>query len=385
MLRSGYGVTVVERMRSLDREYRGEILQPGGMELLAELGVLDGARARGGYPLRRFRLLEQERVLMDIDYRQLPPPFNFLLSIPQRHLLEELLTACGQHDGFRYLPGRSLSALLTSDGGVTGIMHGTGQDAQEVMARCVVGADGRYSKTRRLAGIGYTRIDHFAHDVLWFRVPAGAQPDFTVQVHRGHGNPVLMYDSYPGSVQLGWTLPHRGYRDVAARGVRYMRDEIIRVVPSYAAAVEESVRELTDLTLLDVFAGTADTWVRDGLVLIGDSAHTHGPMGAQGINLAIQDAVELHPVLVAALRADDTRASRLQPFAAARRPDIDAVISLQARQSQALLSQGGLADAVRPTVMRLLGRTPLYAKILNRIAFGRRPIAVRADLFSTPT
>ena len=52
----------------------------------------------------------------------------------------------------------------------------------------------------------------------------------------------------------------------------------------------------------------------DGLVLIGDAAHTHSPIGAQGINLAIQDAVLLHPHLVRSLRTGDFTAEAMAAF-----------------------------------------------------------------------
>src|SRR5205814_9377321 len=65
--------------------------------------------------------------------------------------------------------------------------------------------------------------------------------------------------------------------------------QIGRAVPEYADQIHEHVRALSDLTLLDVFAGCARRWAADGLLLIGDSAHTHSPIGAQGINLAVQD------------------------------------------------------------------------------------------------
>jgi 6-methylpretetramide 4-monooxygenase len=382
LLRSGHQVTVIERARSFQRDFRGEILQPGGMTLLDELQVLGPARERGGYPHSRFMLFERERVLMDIDYQELPEPHNFLLSIPQRHLLEELLIACRTHCGFSYLEGRSLSGLLKEGDRITGVVHGTGQDAAGVRARCVIGADGRYSKTRKLAGIGYSRKEVFAHDVLWFKIPVAAEPEHTIQIHRGEANPLLIYSSYPDAIQVGWTLPHKGYREVAAKGVDYVKNEIMRVAPArYVESMDNTVRELTDLTLLDVFSGTADTWVRDGLVLIGDSAHTHSPIGAQGINLAIQDAVELHPVLVGALRAGNTSRECLKAFEETRRPDIDAVIKVQVRQGKAMLSKGP-ADAIRPAVMKLLAHTPIYGKVLRQIAFGRRPIRLRSDLFS---
>ena len=56
------------------------------------------ARVRGAHELSRFQLVEHGQTLLDIDYRRLPAPCNYLLSIPQRHLLEELLDACRRHD-----------------------------------------------------------------------------------------------------------------------------------------------------------------------------------------------------------------------------------------------------------------------------------------------
>jgi monooxygenase len=353
------------------------------MLLLDQLGVLEGARARGGYPLRRFQLVEHGRVLMDIDYEQLPPPFDFLLSIPQRHVLEELLAACRRHEGFTYLEGRSVNSLSHNEAGaVTGVLSGRGDQQWSVRAHCTVAADGRYSKVRTLAGIHHTRTEAFEHDILWFKIPARGRSAHDIRVYRSDGNPVLIYDSYPGSIQIGWTLPHKGYKELTATGFDQLLDDIVRAVPIYADEIRASVTGIGDLSLLDVFAGSADEWVADGLVLIGDAAHTHGPIGAQGINLALQDAAVLHPVLIRSLADKDASKDVLAAYSRARRPDIDAVFSLQKRQSAAMLARHGLADRVRPLVARVLARTPLYRKILQQIAFGRTPVRVRQDLFS---
>ncbi len=193
---------------------------------------------------------------------------------------------------------------------------------------------------------------------------------------------MLIYDSYPDCVQIGWTLPHNGYRRLAEEGVESLRSRIAHAVPDYAEQVLDQVKTLNDLTLLDVFSGYADRWADDGLVLVGDSAHTHSPIGAQGINLALQDAALLHPVLMDALDSGDFGESALSRWVPERRKDIDAVFTLQARQSKAMLGGGSrLAGAVRPLAARALAHTPLYGKILRAIAFGARPITVRSDLF----
>ncbi|WP_067794022.1 FAD-dependent monooxygenase [Actinomadura formosensis] len=383
LVRSGVRVTVLERSRSFERDYRGEILQPGGLAVLDELGVLAGARDRGCHVHGRFQLVERGSVLLDINYGRLPEPFGYLLSIPQKHVLEELLAHCRAYEGFEYIAGAKVTRLITHEDTVVGACA----EDTTVLAHCVVGADGRFSKVRRLAGIEADRIDAFDFDVLWFKLPdPGSGADVpNVQIFRDSGSPVIVYRSWPGNLQIGWTLPHRGYRDIAARGIEAVRAEIARAVPAYAAQVEAGVRTPRDLTLLDVFAGGARTWVKNGLVLIGDAAHTHGPLGAQGINLALQDAALLHPVLLASLRAGDPGAPFLRRYEDERRPDIETVTRMQVMQAKGMISQGGLAARLRPRIAKVITRTPIGAKITRRIAFGPRPVRVRRDLFTART
>jgi monooxygenase len=383
LLRSGVRVTVVEKARGLDREYRGEILQPGGLALLDRLGVLRDARDRGACELTRFRLTDSRRVLMDFDYRRLPAPYDHLLSLPQRHLLQALLSRCERFEEFRHLPGHGVARLLEDGGAVRGVTTKGHDGARTVTARVVVGADGRYSKTRTLAGIANRRHDVFDMDVLWFKL--SADPTGVVRIHRGAGGPVIAYDSHPGSVQIGWTLPHHSYRETAARGIEHVREQVARSLPEYADRIRASVGALTDLTLLDVFAARAEHWVRDGLVLIGDAAHTHSPLGAQGINLAVQDAVVLHPVLVDALRRGTgaVGADLLAAYERERAADIDAVMRLQVMQSKGMFAEGRLAATVRPRIAKAVSRTPLGRRITRRIAYGNPAIQVREDLFTT--
>src|SRR3954447_24566231 len=92
LARSGVEVTLVEKSASMDREYRGEMLQPGGLAVLDGLGVLHAAKARGSHEHDRFQLFSHGRPVLGIDYpRMLPAPYNYLCSLPQRHVLEELL------------------------------------------------------------------------------------------------------------------------------------------------------------------------------------------------------------------------------------------------------------------------------------------------------
>lgn len=171
LLRSGVRVVLVERSPSAGRDFHGEILQPGGQRILDQLGVLDAARGRGAVALDGFQVLERDRLLLDIDYRRLDAPYNRLLALPQRHLLDELLTRCRRLPGFHYLGGHRIGSLLHTEqsGACAGVVvSGPGGRRTTVRAQVVVGCDGRFSKTRQLAGIASGRTEAFDQDVVWF-------------------------------------------------------------------------------------------------------------------------------------------------------------------------------------------------------------------------
>jgi monooxygenase len=384
LLRSGVRVTVLEKSTQLRREFRGEILQPGGQRILDALGVLGAARAAGACELDGFQLVDRDRVLLDIDYRQLPAPYDHLLAMPQRHLLQALLDACHALPGFDYFDGHRISGLEQRAGRVTGAVASGGGRRLTVHAPVVVAADGRYSKTRALAGIDAGRVEAFQHDLLWFKLDAPDRATHRVRVHRTEHRPVLVHDSHPDKLQIGWTLPHGGWPQLAARGLAEVKRELCTALPQFADLIEDTIGSLADLTLLDVFAGKAEEWVRDGLVLIGDSAHTHSPLGAQGINLALQDAAALHPVLLDALEAQDTSQTRFSPYLEARLPAVNGVMKMQQMQAKGMFGAGGpAADLLRGALAGVIRRSPLGVKITNRVAFGHPTVDVRTDLFTT--
>ncbi|MFJ9445094.1 FAD-dependent monooxygenase [Kitasatospora sp. NPDC101235] len=384
LLRSGTRVAVVERSKSLEREYRGEILQPGGLAVLEALGVLDAVRRRGGCELTGFQLCDRKRVLMDIDYTRLPAPHNRLLSLPQHHLLAELLAACEEFDTFRNLSGHPLRELVRGrSGAVAGVVAAATGGPVQVDAKLVVAADGRYSKARRLARIDAGRLDLFQQDVLWFKLHAPGGATGKVRIFRTGGSAVIVHDSHPDRLQIGWSLPHGSYNELAREGLPAVRARLCAALPDQAALIEEQLDSTKQLTLLDVFAGSAERWAADGLLLIGDAAHTLGPLGAQGINLALQDAVLAHPVVLRALDSGNVGAEALSAFERARRPDIERVLKMQKIQAKGMFAEPNpVADLIRPAVAGLIGRTPIGAKITRRIAFGNPDIRVRTDLFA---
>ncbi|WP_433516187.1 FAD-dependent monooxygenase [Nonomuraea sp. CA-143628] len=383
LVRSGVSVVMLEKSPLLTREYWGEILQPGGLAILDQLGVLDAARQRGGHELARFRFVDKGTTVLDIDYRSLPPPHNYLLSMPQRNLLAALLDAVRRYDRFVYRDGCRATELVHEDGRVRGVVGRGATGTTVVRARYVVGADGRFSPVRRLAGIPSGRRDVFDFDVLWVKLPATERTPPYAQIFRDGGTPLLAYPSWPDHLQLGWTVPHGGYAKIIAAGLEEVKARLGRAAPPYASLIDAAITSPADLSLLDVFAARAPRWAAPGLVLTGDSAHTHSPLGAQGINLAIQDAAVLHPLLLAALR-DRDEAVTIEEFERLRGPDIERMMRIQTMQARGMRSGGLKGRLARLFVARVLSRTPLFTKVTREIVYGNPNIRVATDLFLTP-
>lgn len=382
LLRSGARVAVVERSSTFSRDFRGEVLQPGGMRVLDELGVLGEARERGCHEHDRFVLLERGRPLLVSDYRALPGPYACLLSVPQQHVLDVLLGRCRDYPKMAYLGGNRVRSLLTDRGRIRGLECGGPSGRTTVLAHCIVGADGRYSKVRQLAGIATLRLDAFHQDVLWFKVNGRSAVVRDVQVFRETDSPVIAYTSHPNMIQFGWTLPHGGYAGLAEAGVAHIKHELRAAIPPYADLIDDEIGSMRDLNLLDVFSAMAAEWVRDGLVLIGDSAHTHSPIGAQGLNLAIQDAVLVHPVLIESLRRRDASAEFLSSFPRMRQPDIKRIARIQIMQSRMMLSTGWLAARARPVLARAVSHSPVFHRVQRHLAFGNPRIRISQHLFT---
>ena len=157
----------------------------------------------------------------------------------------------------------------------------------------LVGCDGARSTVRKMAGIGFT----------------GTDPEFT-----GYSVQVVLAD--PGALRPGRHHTEAGTYTYAPPGTIAMVDFdgglSHRADPITRDRVEEVLRKVsgTDVTLTALELAT--TWTdrafqateyRKGRVLLaGDAAHIHSPLGGQGLNLGLGDAMNLGWKLAATIR-----------------------------------------------------------------------------------
>lgn len=188
-------------------------------------------------------------------------------------------------------------------------------DGQRLDARLLVGADGALSWLRRQAGIAVTEEDYEQSGVV-----ANFQCE---RPHRG-----IAYQWFRRDGVLAW-LPLPGRRisivwssrnaDVPER-LAWSPAELAEAVAAAGGHALGRLKLITPPAAFPLKRRRALEWVRPGLVLIGDAAHSVHPLAGQGVNLGFRDARLLVAMLANGGNPGELR--RLQAYALRRVEDV---------------------------------------------------------------
>ncbi len=194
-------------------------------------------------------------------------------------------------------------------------------DGATVTARLAVAADGRRSILRDAAGIDTTTWAHpqsalvlnLAHDL-----PHG---DVSTEFHTPTGPCVLV--PLPGGRRSSVVLierPEEAERLKAMDDAELSRELERRAHSLLGRMTVEPGRQVWPLSSL-----VALSYGRSRIALVGETAHTFPPIGAQGLNLSLRDAASLAEIVVDAhrRREDIGGAATLRAYERARRLDVE--------------------------------------------------------------
>ncbi len=373
LARQGVSVTMLEARPTFDREFRGDTIHPGILEILDEIGLAD-------------RLHEREHVRMYgptapgvgdqtllFDFRRLlKTRFPYIMWIPQPVFLEFLAEEARHYPAFRQVMGATVQELIEENGTVSGVRYRAADGMHEVRATLTVGADGRFSRVRKLAGITPVPTSSPV-ELLWFRLPRlpGDPPGTGVVSPRiGRGKILIMIDR-ADHWQVGYFFPAGGYQALRATGVEAMRRNIVELEPRFAENVK-ALADWQDFSLLSVASSRCKRWYRPGLLLIGDAAHTMTPAAGSGIKYAIEDAVVAANLLGARLLDGDVTVRDLAEVQRKREWPTRVIQAIGAFGLRRIGRTLGADRALSmPRFMRVLfGVRPVTRLCANVLAFG---------------
>ncbi|MER3587154.1 MAG: monooxygenase [Mastigocladus sp. ERB_26_1] len=299
LARQGIPVILLEAHKDFDRDFRGDTIHPSVMEIMEELGLAEKLLQLPHAKIRQIRVRTPEASVTLADFSHLKTRYPYITMLPQARFLEFITTEAQKYPNFQLVMGANVQELIEEDGVVRGVRYRGHGGWHEVRAILTVGADGRHSRLRQLAGFESIQTSP-PMDVLWFRLPK--QPgDYEGGIGRiGRGHIVVMLDR-GDQWQMAYVIPKGGYQEIRAAGIEALRKSIAEVVPELQDRIQH-LQDWQQIAFLSVESSRLVRWYRPGLLLIGDAAHVMSPVGGVGINYAIQDAVVAANVLSKSLK-----------------------------------------------------------------------------------
>lgn len=365
-------VIVLEGHETFDREFRGEVLQPSTVHLLDELGLLEYILAQPHSTLAAGRIRLKGQNIGEFSFTTIVPEYPYALWMPQPIFLQALVDKATPFPTFQCWMGARVNALIEEEGQVVGV-HGKrhGQEEFDIRADVVVGADGRFSALRRL---GNFAIDYHHHDfdVIWFVIEQPPDWPNTMYISLGGEVQSLMLPKYPHHIQTGLFLPTGHWRHWREAGIATVAERVRRLDPVFADFAD-TLDDFKPFFPLEGQITLVKEWARDGMLLIGDAAHTMSPAGAIGVNVALATAAiaaqEMYPLLGHGPIAQEGLAMVQQ----LREGDVRTLHRYQLGAQRVLLAQTSQNPVVKwllPKVLPLVVHSPLLPRVQRRLFFG---------------
>jgi 2-polyprenyl-6-methoxyphenol hydroxylase-like FAD-dependent oxidoreductase len=383
--RAGIDVVVLEKHADFFRDFRGDTVHPSTLQVMDELGLIDGFLKLPHQRLQKMDGLFGGTPVRIADLGRLHTKYPFIAFMPQWDFLNFLREAGQRFASLKVMMSAEAVDLIRRGEAIAGVRAKTPEGLIDIEADLTIACDGRHSTVRERAGFDVEEIGA-PMDVLWFR--AGRKPDETENVFARVEPGKMMVTFDRGDYwQCAYVIAKGQYEAVKARGLQALLHDVVRMAPILRSGVAD-VKSFDDVKLLTVAINRVARWTRPGLLLIGDAAHAMSPIGGVGVNLAVQDAVATANLLADKLAHGCPPEDELDAVRRRREFPVKVTQAMQVIVQNNIIS-GALQSADRPLkvplVVRLITALPWLQGIPARLlALGVRPEHVHSRAAPAP-
>ncbi|WP_020666759.1 FAD-dependent monooxygenase [Amycolatopsis nigrescens] len=289
---AGAGVIVLDRLPERTDQSKALNLQPRTAEVLEQRGLLAMAQDRslGNVGDGHFAGLP---VVYD-GWRTRHP---YQVGIPQARV-EEVLEERLASYGIEVRRGHELTGFTQDEDGVVATVQGPDGELR-LRAGYLAGCDGGRSAVRKALGVGFPGIDATEYgvvaDVVLAEVPAAVPKRWTSMrdMLRPRGDRQLTAGLLPLGEPGLYRLAYRGENSKPEDPRAPVPQAELEAALLVAYDEEVTVSEVRWASRFGNGSRQAERYRVGRVLLAGDAAHVHAPAGGQGLNLGVQDAMNL--------------------------------------------------------------------------------------------
>jgi 2-polyprenyl-6-methoxyphenol hydroxylase-like FAD-dependent oxidoreductase len=360
LTQQGVACRVIDQLPKPVNTSRAAAIHARTCELLEHLDVIESFLA-AGVKVHGIHVMDQTgKTLLRNNLDGLPTAYNFILGLGQQDTERLLSEELARREVLVERAVTLTELLQTPEEVKATLVHGDGRE-ERLTTPWLLGCDGSKSTVRRQLGLA---LEGETLDAYW--VTADVRIDWP---HRGDEAVAI---PTPGGFVFVIPLPGGRWRLVVDMGEKPAElPKEVTLTEVEQACAREGVRvKLSDPAWISPFAintRMVSTMNVGRVFLAGDAAHVHSPVGGQGMNTGIQDAINLAWKLALVVKGRGTEAL-LASYNGERHANAKQLLAFVGRATRVADLRLPVANRMRHLVMMAVGHLGLTGLAARRVS-----------------
>ncbi|KAL4799412.1 FAD binding domain-containing protein [Aspergillus venezuelensis] len=367
LVMQGISIRIVDKANIDVTTSRALAIQARTLELYRQLDIAEDVISRG-HKIRATNVWSEGthrgRIPVgDLGESLTPYPFIYILSQDQHEkLLEERLNSLG----VQVERGTELANFTENDSSITARLKRNGVrsklgEHETCEATFIVGCDGAHSAVRHAAGIEYAGATYSHTFFVADFEGTGPSMNGEANVTFNQNEFMLLFPYDEGRrARISGAIDE----EISKKGAEITFED---VAPQMRRTLKLQIDKLNWFSTYRSHHRVAAAFRKGRAFLVGDAAHIHSPVGGQGMNTGIGDAINLAWKLSAVIRGQ-ADLSLLESYEVERRAFANVLVNTTDSGFNAVVSQSYLAQTMRTWVV------PFVAPLLTKIGYVRQNI-----------